>query len=196
MKCRQVREVLNSLIDGEQHPQVSEAREHLSRCAQCREWHASMKQALDLVVESRSVLPEEVDFTASIMAQLPESHPAARKITRRRLPTWALAWIGVGWVVGLIALIALGLGIRYWIMPEHLGYAVSQVTALSDLSSSLLDGAWVVLKLIFRLAEVLLGLPFLRSFAGGVFLVNSAFLLAIYVFWRRRKHIQNLFILS
>lgn len=196
MKCRQVREILNSLIDGEQHPNTAEAREHLSRCAECREWHASMDHALDLAAGFRSVLPEEADFADSVMAQLPDSHPAAGKFTRRRLPARALAWIGVGWLVGLIALIALVLGIRYWMLPEHVVYASSQAIALVDVSSSLLAGAWVLLKLMLKAGETLFGLDILRSFASGMFLLDSLFLFAIYLFWRRRKHIQGLFILS
>lgn len=102
MNCKNAREIVNILMDGEEHAQGWQARVHMDTCQDCLEWYQSMTTAIGLIDDS-SDLPE-IDISAAVMAKLPKQHPYAQKapvVKRKTL----LAWIGASWAAGFAVLV-------------------------------------------------------------------------------------------
>jgi len=192
MNCTKAREILNSLIDGEEHTRAAEAREHTRQCAACREWNAGMERTLQLMEASPDV-PPELDVAAAVMARLPERHPAS--VTRpegRRFSKRVLVWVGAGWLIGVTALIVAGFGLWNLLPEESMAGAVvrtyGSVQTAGLLLESVLTGSWT---LIAAVRSIVTGVG---AAAGGLGLLmiqllvfDTAVLLVITVMWRRRR---------
>ena len=188
MKCKEAREIINLLMDGEQHSQADQAHAHVSECASCMEWQSSMDCLVSLI--SAPELPE-VDLAPAIMSRLPEHHPAAQ--TRRWLPGRALAWIGACWGAGLLALLVIGVTVSHWLTPARTGDLVIRTYDLARASISLLavvlSAGRVVLDAV---AQVLPHESF--SYLLWFVVLDSIILAAIAAIWSRRKKAHGLFI--
>jgi predicted anti-sigma-YlaC factor YlaD len=123
MNCRYVREIINSIIDGEGHPLAAEAREHIRECDSCREWHVGMEQTLGLLRSSEA--PPMPDIAAMVMSKLPSVHPASRRAGLSS--TKALSWLGAGWLLGAVSVAILLIAIWPSVSTNNLGHAINVV---------------------------------------------------------------------
>lgn len=192
MNCRKAREILNNLIDGEEHPRAAEAREHTRQCAACREWNAGMERTLQLMEESAHV-PMERDIAAAVMARLPERHPAS--VTRpegRRFSKRMLISVAAAWFIGAMALVIAWFGLLNLLPEESVAGAVVRTYGFAHIAGTLLESAltdfWA---LIAAVRSVVMGVGMA---AGGLGLLmiqllvfDTAVLLLIMVVWRRRR---------
>lgn len=103
MNCKYAREILNQMIDGESHPLISEARQHMLECAPCRQWHESMTEVLSMLDASED-LPMP-DIAGMVMNRLPAHHPASRPVALN--PIRALSWLGLAWLVSAVTIVGL-----------------------------------------------------------------------------------------
>jgi len=192
MKCTEAREIMNLLFDGEDHLEVDAAREHLGLCASCREWHAGMERVIHLA-DSVSADLDAPNLRASIMARLPDRHPASVRRRRNWVSPRTLGWVAAGWLAGLLILIAAGLVISRWLAGPSVGGSVV-------LSYDLVRAAFSVGRGIAGALGVLSGV--LRNMLHGatpyavtsclVFLaLDSAFLCAVFLIWRTRRRIPG-----
>jgi len=183
MKCREAREIINSLIDGEKHPLEDEARAHVSQCASCMEWQASMERTISQITIER--LPD-VDFSAAIMSHLPERHPASQRV-RFRITRRALAWIAACWATGLMAFLAVVLALS----PERTGGLVIKAYELSKAAIAMVGYVFGILRVV---AEAMARVPSQDFKSLFVFImVDSIILAAIAAIWLRRKKAHGLF---
>ena len=189
MKCSEVRRIINLLMDGEQHPQAEEARAHVSQCAACMEWQASMDRAISLI--SAEELPD-IDLSAAIMSRLPERHPASQprrwRITRR-----TLAWIAACWAAGLLAFLAIGFVLTGWLTPGRTETLVvgtyDFVRGFMGVLGHILAVGMVVLEAVVRI----FGDHDVTSYGLTFVLLDSIILAAIAFIWLRRKRAHGLF---
>ena len=195
MNCKDAREIINVLMDGEAHPRAEEARAHVSQCADCREWQSSMDCALNLISAGEFA---EVDLALAIMSRLPEHHPASQ-VRKRWMPGRALAWIGACWAASLLAVIMIGLQIYHLLTPGW-----TQVAAIR--AFDLTRGFMSMLSYGFSTCTALLGAILhvfeyhgitargVTSCALGSILLDLILLAAILAIWLKRKRTPGLFI--
>ena len=195
MNCKEAREIINLLMDGDQHSQADQAHAHVSECAPCMEWQASMDRALSII--SAQELPE-IDLAPAIMSRLPRHHPASQ-VRKRWMPGRALAWVGACWAAGLLAVVVIGLQIYHLLTPGW-----TQVVAIR--AFDLTRGFMSMLSYGFSTCAALFG-AVLRVFeyhgitargvtscALGSILLDLVLLATILAIWLRRKRTPGLFI--
>jgi len=194
MKCKQAREILNLLTDGESHARADEAREHLARCAACREWKAGMEQVLSLLEAAPS--PESVDIAAAVMARLPDRHPASLRQRRSPVARVILAWTGACWLIGMAAVCGLVLMLPRWVSVDSLSgpalRAYHMTRAFEPFLGSLGTAAHSVLHAVRGLSGdigvVITGVsPLLIQFV----VLDAAFLLAVFAIWWSRRRLAR-----
>lgn len=189
MNCKEAREIINLLMDGDQHPQADQAHAHVSECASCMEWQSSMDRAMSLI--SAEQLPE-IDLSAAIMSRLPKHHPASQR-RKLRMPGRALAWLAACWGAGLLALLVIGVAVSHWLTPARTGDLVIRTYDLARASISLLavvlSAGRVVLDAV---VQVLPHESF--SYLLWIVVLDSIILAAIAAIWFRRKKAHGLFI--
>lgn len=189
MNCKEAREIINLLMDGEQHPQADQAHAHVSVCDACAEWQSSTECTVSLI--SAGEFPE-IDLSAAIMSRLPKHHPASQR-RKLRIPGRALAWIGACWGAGLLALLVIGVTVSHWLTPARTGDLVIRTYDLARASMSLLavvlSAGRVVLDAV---AQVLPHESF--SYLLWFVVLDSIILAAIAAIWFRRKKAHGLFI--
>ena len=193
MKCTEAREILNLLFDGEDPARGEAAKEHLSLCASCREWHAGMERVIHLA-DSVSADTDAPDLRAAIMARLPDRHPASARSRRRR---WAwkrgLIWVGASWIIGVLAILAVGLVIGHWLAGPSVGGSVVLSYDLARATFSVgraIAGALGVLGGVLR--DMLHGATPYAVTSCLVFLaLDSALLCAAFLIWRTRRRIPG-----
>ncbi|MBP6965176.1 MAG: zf-HC2 domain-containing protein [Armatimonadetes bacterium] len=185
MNCDKAREILNTLLDGEVHPGESEAYRHLDECESCREWHSSMSDICHSLDAAREDVPN-VDIAAAVMARLPESHPASRRVPGRSYPGLILAWLGASWLLGLLILAALGVAVYGWTASWSADRIVVGAIAHAKTASGLLG---IAARNALSLLEVAMRVvsdasPAILSFLA----LDALFLFAVLViiFGRRR----------
>lgn len=137
MNCTQAREILNILIDGEQHPRTDEARRHLAECADCAEWQAGIERSLLLLDSIRDDVPE-ADISAAVMASLPSRHPALRRSSGRSRFRPILVWLAASWLAGLLMLGVLGVAVYGWIASSLTGRTVVDAVGYVKTASGVL----------------------------------------------------------
>lgn len=112
MKCRKARKILNSIFDGEAHPQAENAKEHMRLCRACMEWYTGMEQAIVLIEMSGEDVPN-VDISPLVMSRLPARHPASqRAFLYDGLARRFAFLLGAFWLAGLVLLIPVLLQIK------------------------------------------------------------------------------------
>lgn len=193
MNCKQAREILNSMLDGEGHPRIGDAREHMRLCAECREWLAGTERTVQ-IVESHGASFSAPDIAASVMSRLPDRHPAG-VVSRRRAGNWkrGFVWVGASWLVGLLAVAAIGIGVRHWLtgpaVGEHVVAAYGLMRVAHPIAGSII-GAFRPLIEVLR--ELVSGVAPYAVTTGLVFLaLDSALLIAAYLIWRRKWRIPG-----
>jgi len=193
MNCKQAREILNSMLDGEGHPRIGDAREHMRLCAECREWLAGTERTVQ-IVESHGAGFFAPDIAASVMARLPDRHPAS-VLSRRGAWNWrrGLIWVGASWLVGLLAVAAIGYGVRQWVtgpaLGEHVVAVYGLMRAIQPIAGSIIGAFRPVIEV---LRELVSGVAPYAVTTGLVFLaVDSALLIAAYLIWRRKWRIPG-----
>lgn len=192
MNCENAREILSSLIDGEENTQATQAQEHVRGCAECREWHAGMGRALRLV-EALGAETPEIDVAPAVMAGLPKRHPAyARRLARRRARP-VLAWLGACWLAGLAILVAIGMAVSYRITDASLARVVVDAHHYASMSASSLGDAVAILCTVLAAMQTVLG--GLETAAAGLvsamgvqlLAFDAVVLLAILLIWTRKR---------
>lgn len=192
MNCVNARKILNLLIDGEEHARAQEARDHVSQCAACQEWHATMQRTLQFM-DALPDVPMERSIAAAIMARLPERHPAwVAGQESRRFSKRALVWVGAGWLVGVMVLIVAGLGLSSLLNEDSLSRAVvhgyGSVHAVGPLFESILARVGTLVTAIDSvLGALVLAAASLRSVIISLLVSEVAMLLVIIVVWRWRR---------
>ncbi len=183
MNCTQARDILDTLIDGEEHTRSDEARRHLAECAACAEWHAGIERSLLLLESIRDDVPE-ADISAAVMAVLPARHPASVRRPQTDAVGGVLAWVGVSWAAGaamLVAILAVGMwiGVRYAQgASSFLDSALTMFTAMSATTARALAGLGDMLVVLLAVV-----VPF--AVLGAVMLA------AVLVVWRTRRRITG-----
>jgi predicted anti-sigma-YlaC factor YlaD len=193
MNCKQAREILNSMLDGEGHPRIGDAREHMRLCAECREWLAGTERMVQ-IVESHGAGVFAPDIAASVMARLPDRHPAGVR-SRRRAWNWkrGFVWVGASWLVGLLAVAAIGFAVCHWLTGPTVGEYVVAVygfmRAVQPIAGSIIGAFRPVLQVSH---DLLSGVAPYAVTTGLVFLaLDSALLIAAYLIWRRKWRIPG-----
>ncbi len=192
MNCKKAREILNLLTDGEEHARAQEARGHVSQCAACREWHATMQRTLRFM-DALPDVPMERDIAAAVMARLPERHPASvAKRESRWFSKRALVWAGAGWLIGVMVLTVAGLGLSSLFNEDSLSRAVvhgyGSVHAAGSLFESILARVGTLVTAIDSvLGALVLAAASLRSVIISLFISEVAVLVVIVLVWRRRR---------
>jgi hypothetical protein len=194
MNCKEAREIINLLMDGDQRSKADQAHAHVSVCDACAEWQTSMDRALDLI--SAGELPK-VDLAPAIMSRLPEHHPASQ-VRKRWMPGRALAWVGACWAAGSLAVLAIGLYVYHLLTP---GWAEILAIRTFDFTRACMG----MLSYVLATGKVLLA-AVLRVFAyqgvtargvGSYALLSIIFdfilIAAILAIWLRRKRTPGLF---
>lgn len=185
MNCTQAREILNILIDGEQHPRTDEVRRHLAGCADCAEWHADIERSLLLLESIRDDIPE-VDISAAVTASLPSRHPASRRSSERSRLRLILAWLAASWLAGLLMLSVLGVAIYGWMVSlltgrnvvDAVGYVKTTSGVLGTVTSPVRSLVDLAMRVIADVSPAILSLIAL----------DALFLVAVFaVFFGRRK---------
>lgn len=198
MRCAKAREILNLLMDGEEHARAEEAREHVRLCAACRQWHAGMERALRLLEASPDV-PKEPNIAAAVMARLPARHPASVTRPERRWHSRrVLIWVAAGWLIGVMALITTGLGLSKLLPEDSVAGAVVRAYGSARIAGSLFEGVLVAFGTLTTSAKsILMGMGVaaagLGSLAIQVLVFDAAVLLVIVVVWRRRRTVAGMF---
>lgn len=193
MNCRQARNIINLLLDGEYPVHADDARQHLASCASCRKWHESMERAV-CVAETAPVGLIAPDLSASIMARLPERHPASLRAPRRTW-TWkrGLGWAAAAWVAGLVVLATTWFAVGGWLSGQDpsgsiiLGYDLTR--AVMSVARGLV-GALGALTGVLR--DALPGVAPYALTCGLIFLVLDTALLCTGIFiWRTRRRVPG-----
>ena len=114
MQCHKVVDLLSGYIDGMLEPsQLSQVREHLTGCTDCRMKYEKIKEAIDLVKGLPEVMPPE-GFHEQLFSRLQsiakpeklvESHRHARRSFFRKKLTGVMA---------LAAILLIGVGFSLW----------------------------------------------------------------------------------
>ncbi|HET6453659.1 MAG TPA: hypothetical protein VFI02_04590 [Armatimonadota bacterium] len=195
MNCKGAREIINLLMDGEQHPQADQAHAHVSECASCMEWQSSMDCALSII--SAQELPE-IDLAPAIMSRLPEHHPASQ-VRKRWMPGRALAWIGACWAAGLPAVVVIGLQIYHMLTPGWTQVAAIRAFDLTRGFMSMLSYGFSTCTALFgallRVFEYQgITASGVTSYALGSILLDSILLAIILAIWLKGKRTPGLFI--
>lgn len=189
MNCDKAREIVNTLMDGDAHSQGAAARQHLTVCAECREWHAGMLQVLQALDEARDDVPA-ADISAAVMARLPDRHPASTRVWRpSSYPRLVLAWLGASWVAGLLVLAALGLAVYGRIASVS---ADRIVVGIMDFMRTALGVLGVAARNALSLSEVSARVvtdasPAILSFLA----LDALFLLAILMLFFGRRRVTR-----
>lgn len=193
MNCKQAREILNSMLDGEGHPRIADAREHVRLCAACREWLAGTERTLQ-IVESHLADIVAPDIAASVMSRLPDRHPAGVG-SRRRALNWkrGLIWVGASWLVGLLAVAAVGFGVRHWLTAPAVGEHVVTVYGLTRAVQPIAGSIVGALRPVLAVSRDLLSgiRPYALTTGLAFLALDSALLIAAYLIWRRKWRIPG-----
>ncbi len=120
MNCRQAREIMNLVFDGERHPLESSAREHVHGCSECRQWLAGMERVIGCMASAQDRMPR-IDISAAVMARLPERHPASVERRRVLISRRALTWMCAGWAFGFVVMLILGTIALQWLGTPSAG---------------------------------------------------------------------------
>lgn len=188
MDCDKAREIMNRVIDGEDHPAAGDAYQHINDCDRCAKWYLSMQNMLSTIA-SANCLPY-LDLSAAIMTSLPERHPAAEGMPFRDLRRLAV-WIA-STSVFLSAVVVL---LLVFVLRALSGDSVTQV--ISRMSELCGTCTAVASKMVADLCD--LGLVALRTLGTVVIclypsimrllLLDVALLLGIAAMCsRKRKH--------
>lgn len=183
MNCCDVRMILNLYLDGEEHLKYLEACTHLESCKECRTWYTETEAALRIL----ETVPDEIvspDFALSVMARLPEQHPAS--IHTMISPKRMLLGVGLAWGFGALVLVGLIYGLVYsihWNQLTSIIRFVESVFSVKGFISAIVALAEVMefIGQVFRTVGESLT-PLMIQFAILDFLV----LCAVTLLWRWR----------
>lgn len=194
MNCDRAREIINLEIDGKIDKDSNEALKHVEICEECRAWYSQTTEMLDLLDGSFETLPVP-DLRSSIMAALPNRHPASvghAPVRRRIAVALAVSWLGGASITVLAILVAirmyslndiayLAAGIR-----SSFGFLPQMPTFSSVMASATLH--------VVGSISAITGAAWHYSPLIGQFLVlDSLFLLGVAMIWRYRKSIRSTF---
>ena len=186
MNCNKAREILDSAFNGEQPALAGEAREHLRECHACRDWQASMSQALDLLKSSPQ--PSAPDIASMVMRELPRIHPAAARAQASERPIWrALAWLAACWTVSVLILVPVLAAAWQWLSLGSILKAYSVGKAVVGALGVFLDAGSAVAHIAAHLAEELA----MAAIGFGpvvmlILVINVTAFVAVVFAWRRR----------
>ncbi|MFW0149842.1 zf-HC2 domain-containing protein [Mycobacterium sp. smrl_JER01] len=125
MKCEVAREALSARLDGEREPVPSvRVDEHLSGCAECRQWYGAVSAQADAL--RRLARPESL---TAVTAPGPRRHPKPRPAN---WPRWALLGTGLAQIalsIGQAAGLSVGLSHHHGASPG--GHLLNESTAWS-----------------------------------------------------------------
>jgi len=177
MNCTTAREVLNSVLDGEEHPDLEEALNHNKECKQCDIWYKEMKSVLGILESSRDCVPE-IDLADIVNARLTKKNPLRR-----------LAAVTVfAWLAGLFILAAVVFGFSRSMNLDSI--IISSINSYDFLKTGLIS----ILGVVFSITRAL-GTAFWEIYKNNEFrtvfvrfvALDSLFLLLSAFIWRRRK---------
>ena len=192
MDCRKTKEILNSIFDGEAHPQAENAKEHMRSCRACMEWYAGMEQAIALMEISGEDVPN-VDISPLVMSRLPERHPAnIRRSETGWSPKRTLAWIGTAWLVVLVSIALVCITVPLWINHVPIANIVVGAYGHAKTSAGFIMETIMAFDILYKVMKPLfggLGVVVRCVYPTmAVFLVVNFMLCAtVTVIWCRRK---------
>lgn len=193
MNCKESREILNVLMDGESHALAAQAEAHAMACPDCRAWRESTENVMAFVQDDGDM--PDFDLSAAVMSKLPVRHPAAAKQARysnsprRRL---------IGWVAAFFSLLILACASVYLKTGEN-----SIFTAV-DLCQEL---NVIVTKLAVAAGSISLFIkPFATAISGiwaawqnraaliiiGVSIADVSIMLGAYAAWKKRSALNRI----
>ncbi len=187
MNCRYAREVINLVIDGEDHPLAGEARLHVEECPECRQWHAEMQRVLGML--NASPAPLVPDIADMVTNRLPAQHPASSHsgLTLAR----ALSWLAAAWLLGLI----MGAGLLVAVLPE---VSVARFVEAVGLTKSVLGPIGTIMAAMktafLAIAQGMVsvaGVIGLRTAIAVPLVIDLVLLVVILLVWHRRRLISN-----
>lgn len=190
MKCNAAREILNSVFDGDEHALAGQAREHLTECADCRDWHTSMTRTLALLDSSDE--PIVPDIAAMVSRKLPAAHRAASRGAGHWAPLGLLALLAAGPLMGVLAAV-----LMWGYASRSLGggwvwQAVSVSRTLSSVPNALPAAGRALISIA---AQILAALARVMVGFGPVLLwaiaLNLAILIVVVMIWRRRPRMTS-----
>lgn len=185
MNCDKTRDILNSILDGEECPSDHEAMEHLRECSECQAWHESTIGALALVRSSRQ--PPIPDIAAMVSLKLPPHHHAASRSDRAQRYL-LLAVLGSVVLVGIVAAVVVSTVIVHLLAVGGVASAVDCGRA----AVSAVVGLMAAGRALATISEhVLRGIVLAASGLGPVVLwmvaLNLTLILVAVLMWRRRS---------
>ena len=193
MNCKQAREIMNLVFDGETHALEAGAREHMRDCAECRQWLADTERLLGCMASVQERLPR-MDISAAVMSRLPERHPASVQTRRVLVTRRAMAWMCAGWAFSFVVLAALGVIGIHWLSSSPL--VGQQVVTMYTLMRTLSDSVVAVVIALKPLGVAITGVmrgyqPHAISLVKASALLDCMILAMGYAIWRRRSRIQG-----
>ena len=192
MNCKQSREIMNLVFDGETHPLEANAREHIGECQECRQWLAGMERVAECMSSEREQLPE-VDIDSSVMARLPARHPASVQRPRVLISSRAMSWMLIGWAAAFCIMVMLGAMVFKWLGTPSAGERVVQsysaIRGITETSAAVLG---VFKPLVTAVGSVAVGY---RSDAVNLLvalaLLESMVVITGCAVWRRHSKISG-----
>lgn len=192
MNCKQAREIMNLVFDGEAQPLEANAREHVGECRECRQWLAGVERVVECVVSARAQIPQ-VDIAALVMSRLPARHPASVQRPRALVSRRAVSWMLIGWAAAFCIMVVLGALAFRWLGTPSAGERVVQsysaVRGIAETSAAVLG---VFKPLVTAVGSVAVGY---RSDAVNLFvalvLLESMVVITGCAVWRRRSKISG-----
>ncbi len=130
MNCKQAREIMNLVFDGEMNPLEAGAREHCGACRECGQWMAGMERVTECVTSARKQLSQP-DIATLVMSRLPARHPASVERRRVLISRRALSWMLMGWAAAFCIMVVLGAVAFKWLGTPIAGERVVQSYSVS-----------------------------------------------------------------
>ncbi|MCE5322227.1 hypothetical protein LLG46_02805 [bacterium] len=192
MKCTDAREIVQNSMDGDQCPNARLAYEHIAECTDCQKWKSGMEAILAAANEAVEAIPN-IDISTTVMARLPEHHPASAEYTGKHL----LALAAASWFAGAAILVAV---LSIWMTVNGIS-----LTSLPTLLYSSVKELVIFINTIISsagaaaIATIGKSAPTLREFAvkmKPLMLFTTAtdigLIIAGYLLWTHRKTITGL----
>lgn len=191
MKCEDAREIINRLIDGEDHLNEDAAALHISGCSDCAKWQESLQTAIrSFETDTRRIAVPDLAYR--IMALLPNAHPVS---TRSQPSGWKpgriLGWTLGTWIFGAVLLCGLWLFMQVWFAGVDINQSASGAfTSVRAFVVSLYDLAAIPMALIRAVGAIFssyIGFNIVIMALAVLFLFDTVVAAAAITIFKRKR---------
>lgn len=191
MRCSEAREIVNSLMDGDNHPFKDDAMKHIPECRECRTWHESMILVIGALDTKSDDIPV-VDLAPMVMSRLPARHPAFRNARESVWkPRRVLLWTAESWFAGAAMLVLAWILFQSWITAIDVnGIASEGYSSVRSLAVSFSDIAGIsgtILKVISTLFYSHGGVNLAIALLALLFMFDGAIAAAVIAVLKRKR---------